>query len=157
MLETFEDLISVHLLVGVGEGLLEALLKVIPEGFASLQGSCCDCAVQFVETVLLPSFYGVAFHVCERCGHPSVGDAHLAVRSVGGPEEAECEEKAVALCPISREYLGRVTLERTIAALGLCGGRCRHRGRWICWGCVCVSGIVLPLLGGCRLSAPIPK
>src|SRR5260221_4916164 len=147
MFETLEEPVGVHFLVCVSERLLELLFEVCPERLASFCNMVHgDFVVEFVQLAFFPAFDGFSFHIGERGGDSGIWDAHLFVVSVGCFEESECKEKSVALCPISREYLGRVTLERIIAALGLRGGRCRHRGRWICWG-VCVSGVVLPLFG----------
>src|SRR5712691_532547 len=154
MFEIFEEPVGVHFLVCVSERLFELLLEVCPERLASFCNTVRGyLVIEFVQLAFFPAFDGFSFHIGERGGDSGIWDAHLFVVSVGCFEEPECEEESIALGTVSSEYLGRVTLERIIAALGLRGGRCRHR--WICWGCVCISGVVLPLLGGCCLRCVV--
>jgi len=108
--------------VGIGEGVFEILFEGGPMIFVCFIHSSSKMCLEFDHLFFLPWFYHVSLHEGETGGDAYGWVAHGFILPIGEVVDGKCDEKGMALLPISIEWCRRGFFKSSIGGYGDCDG-----------------------------------
>jgi hypothetical protein len=101
LLEACEVLVRFLLLIGIGEGFIEAVFKNLPMQFGGFWYSACNSVSKFLEFVLLPGVDSISFDKCEGSENLAKGVGHDSMVPIELLVKLKGEEESFALLLIA--------------------------------------------------------